>query len=297
MVLDDFFKIINVSETTQKKYSKWYNKIISSALTDSIFNIDKNTLIDIAILVGGKSKIDVLSFITNIYSKLRQDEDLTIFKNKLAEWRKVRLDNQPSKNKEEISVITYEELNKLLNTSLKTIKPESNKAKYVVALYILFHFNVRNKDLIITYIKKKEFEQLPDKEKSNKNYIFFDKDKLYYLRNDYKTAGQYGSKAHVFTNRFIKQYLKKNKEIKINFPIFINKSNSDYYNANNIQRLTTDILNELTDNNDKYINQQILYKIIVNHYTNKNNFKKLKTISNNRGQDMNTQSKYYSTMK
>jgi len=290
-----FLEIIDVKKPTENKYRKWYNKILKISKTDSIFKIDKNELIQLSKSVGSNSKIDVLSLITNIFSKLKPEEDLTLFKLNLTEWRNNRLEAQPEKNKKEISIISYEDLNNILKDGLRNLSPDNDKAKYIVCLYLLFNFNVRNQDLIIYYTNKKELEKLSEKDKSTKNFIFFDNNKLYFLRNNYKTNEIHGSKSHTISNRFIKQYLKKNSGVELNKPIFINKTKTNYYTEHNIQRLTNNLVNELLDVNDKPINQQIIYKIITDHYLNKNNHKKLKQIAQNRGQNLTTQSKYYST--
>ena len=290
-----FLEIIDVKKPTENKYRKWYNKILKISKTDSIFKIDKNELIQLSKSVGSNSKIDVLSLITNIFSKLKPEEDLTLFKLNLTEWRNNRLEAQPEKNKKEISIISYEDLNNILKDGLRNLSPDNDKAKYIVCLYLLFNFNVRNQDLIIYYTNKKELEKLSEKDKSTKNFIFFDNNKLYFLRNNYKTNEIHGSKSHTISNRFIKQYLKKNSGVELNKPIFINKTKTNYYNENDIQRLTNNIVNELLGVNDKPINQQIIYKIITDYFLKKNNHKKLKQIAQNRGQNLTTQSKYYST--
>ena len=293
--IDIFFKMITVKTPTENKYRRWYNKILKIAKTDSIFKIEKNELIQLSNSVGTNSKIDVLSLITNIFSKLKPEDDLTLFKLNLTEWRTQRLQKQPEKNKKEISIISYEDLNNILKDGLRNMSPDNDKAKYIICLYLLFNFNVRNQDLIIFYTNKKELVKMSEKDKSTKNFIFFDNNKLYYLRNNYKTNDIHGSRSHTISNRFIKQYLKKNSGVKLNNPIFINKTKTNYYNENDIQRLTNNIINELLGVNDKPINQQIIYKIITDHYTNKNNHKKLKQIADNRGQNLTTQAKYYST--
>jgi len=290
-----FLEIIDVKKPTENKYRKWYNKILKISKTDSIFKIDKNELIQLSKSVGSNSKIDVLSLITNIFSKLKPEEDLTLFKLNLTEWRNNRLEAQPEKNKKEISIISYEDLNNILKDGLRNLSPDNDKAKYIVCLYLLFNFNVRNQDLIIYYTNKKELEKLSEKDKSTKNFIFFDNNKLYFLRNNYKTNEIHGSKSHTISNRFIKQYLKKNSGVELNKPIFINKTKTNYYTEHNIQRLTNNLVNELLGVDDKPINQQIIYKIITDHFLKKNNHKKLKQIAQNRGQNLTTQSKYYST--
>jgi hypothetical protein len=70
----------------------------------------------------------------------------------------------------------------------------------IYSQYLMMRYGVRNKDLNLSIVKtKKEM-------KDGENYLLLKKDKVVYIRDDYKTHKTYGKKTHeIQTNYFTRQ--------------------------------------------------------------------------------------------
>ena len=283
--IDRFIGMNTASDYTKKRYRDWYGRLLKQLNTKTLLDVDKNLILDAVIVLGKKSKIDYLSLVLSIFSKLNPDDDISLFGDTIKEWRNEKMDKQKDKNKEEISVMNYLQLNAILNNSMKTIPAEDYNAIYVLVLFLIVKYNTRNMDLIIRYIKKKD---LDDKG----NYLYFDGPNLMYVRNDYKTADKYGEKIIKITNPFIKRIIKKNSFIKLN-ELVINTQKGIPFNNITINRFIGNIIPKLTGLDIK-LNQQIIYKIIRNHFEDKNSYSKLDKMTNNRGHSHSVAAAFYS---
>jgi hypothetical protein len=194
------------------------------------------------------------------------------------------MNNQKDKNKEEISVMNYKELNTILNNAIKSVPANEYNAIYELTLFLIMKYNTRNMDLIITYVKKKD---LDDKG----NYLYFDGPNLMYARHSYKTADKYGEKIIKITNPYIKRIIKKNPFIKLN-ELVINSSKGIPFNNMTINRFIGNIIPKLTGLDIK-LNQQIIYKIIRSHFEDKNSYSKLDKMCNNRGHSHSVAVSFY----
>lgn len=88
--------------------------------------------------------------------------------------------------------LTY---NKMVNDLYDTNDPEQIRQYLINKL--LISSNCRNKDLVATIIKtKKEY----DKMDRNKNYIYVNRNRVEFIRNDYKTASKYGTKRTILND-------------------------------------------------------------------------------------------------
>ena len=282
--IDRFIEINTASDVTKKRYRDWYSRLLKQLNTKTLLDVDKNLILDAVIILGRKSKIDYLSLVTNLFSKLNPDDDLTVFSDNLKSWRSSKMNNQKEKNKEEISVINYKELNAILNNAIKTVPSDEYNAIYVLTLFLIMKYNTRNMDLIITYVKKKD---LDDKG----NYLYFDGPNLMYARHSYKTADKYGEKIIKITNPYIKRIIKKNPFIKLN-ELVINTSKGIPFNNMTINRFIGNIIPKLTGLDIK-LNQQIIYKIIRSHFEDKNSYSKLNKMCDNRGHSHSVAVSFY----
>jgi len=282
--IDKFIEMNTASDYTKKRYRDWYGRLLKQLNTKTLLDVDKNLILDAVIVLGKKSKIDWLSTVLSIFSKLKPDDDISLFGDTIREWRNEKMEKQKDKNKEEISVMNYTQLNAILNNAMKTIQAEDYNAIYVLVLFLIVKYNTRNMDLIIRYIKKKD---LDDKG----NYLYFDGANLMYVRNDYKTADRYGEKIIKITNPYIKRIIKKNPFIKLN-ELVINTQKGIPFNNITINRFIGNIIPKLTGLDIK-LNQQIIYKIIRSHFKNKNSYSKLDKMSDNRGHSLEIQKTWY----
>jgi hypothetical protein len=88
--------------------------------------------------------------------------------------------------------LTY---NKQVNELYETNDPE--KIRQFLINKLIIASNCRNKDLVATIIRtKKEYEKMD----SNKNYIYVYRNRVEFIRNDYKTAKTYGQKKTILND-------------------------------------------------------------------------------------------------
>jgi len=100
--------------------------------------------------------------------------------------------------------------NKKYKYSKKDILKEINKfykdgkyKEYIVG-YLVYYFNIRNTDLNILIVKSKK-----QAKNEKQNYLILRKSSIIYIRNDYKTAGTYGSKQHEIRSKKFFDSVKK----------------------------------------------------------------------------------------
>ena len=67
--------------------------------------------------------------------------------------------------------------------------------------FLIFKFALRNKDVNLTLIQKKEWSKLAPNDKQNKNWLIFNKSTYTLFIDDYKTKNAYGTKTITDTNK------------------------------------------------------------------------------------------------
>lgn len=219
------------------------------------------------------TKIQYLQLYNGMFfAKNERNSNLLSYLKSLYE-QNIKDTHKKTKEDLEKNEITYDDLNDMLDNAT---------GQDYLALYILINYNVRNNDLII----KMTSSYIDDKN----NIIYFDgDDKAIYIRRNYKTSERYGEKKHIIKD---KKFLSILKEIKEGEFILQSKNNKPYEQG--------EISNFIKFMSNRYIkgaklNQQLIYKIIVRHYEDKNDNNKLKSIANNRGHTRDTQETSYST--
>jgi len=295
--IDEHLSTLTVTDITKRKYKKYYVSTMEQAPEDckSIFDIYTNDLL--AIFVKS-NHINQLSFITCMFKKSKPDVNIDVLLEYLNTLRQIKLANQPVKNKNLLdNSLSYDELMELLKLSGEQSIHEHNFLYHII-LYLMINFNVRNTDLIITYLGI-DPESLPTKT----NYICFDKeDNLIYVRNDYKTNIMYGTQSHIITDTKIIDYFKN--KISVGRNVFISMLHGIPYNNKSIYYYIKKGIKQIVPNthalfpkNNVPINQQIIYKIIQQEHETNNDYKNLKLISKNRGHTLETQKAMYSSLK
>jgi hypothetical protein len=266
---------LNSSKSTFAAYRSNYNKLYAALDETDITSNSEKTIID-AIDALDISNAHTRSAVVNIAITVRSlpmyqlgVKSLIIQRTKNANdvlvWTK-------SKN-DDIELPTYDELISFMNEQFET----GNFRGYVIN-YLLINYTVRNQDLVFDIVKTRK--AMADK---SKNYLWINtKGKnIIYQRNVYKTASAYGSQEHYITDeKFIvaakhiarlQAVNKKNSSQGLDGQFIKNISSLPLY----IRRYT---LNDLGEG--RYC------KVLVNHY--RTDISMLKTISNNRGTNLNT---------
>lgn len=251
------------STATKKSYKTQYNKLrkllgnkdISESSQDKIIGVasdeekpnSKQALINIGILVRRLYNLDV--------KKLEKERDKT--KASIVDYNK--------KKNEEIELPTLNDLEEYTDWLF-----ENNRWTDYIINYLLINYQVRNKDLNFKIVDKKR--ETKDK---NFNYMWLDRSKVLYIRNDYKTAGTYGEKIDVIKDkdfitalRRVRACQKHGEECGTFIP---NENQIGYY----IKKATY-----------KQIGEGAYFKVLTNAF--KGNLQLLKKMGQSRGTDLNT---------
>lgn len=195
-------------------------------------------------------------------------------------------ENQIDKNKEQIKLYTYEEINNILKKSADDYK------KGYIVLYLLLKYGVRNMDLNLIITNNKLFIL----NNPNYNYLYIRKNDILYIRNDYKTKKSYGVLTYRIRDKqfykIVSEYYENNKNENNLISLLSSKKSIKPLENSSISSSLKRIYNKLDI--PKY-NETINYKLLVNHYTEKNNNKKLQDLTQSRGHTQATQENYYST--
>lgn len=255
---------------TQKAYKVQYKKL-HDLLGKDISEASQQKIIDV---VKGETKMASQQALLNIGILIRRLE-----KNSVVELEKLR-----EKNK---LLITKETKEKNINLD-KTLPSYEALVEYTDYLwdknewtdyiinYLLLYYQVRNQDLMFDIVLRKKYT----KEDTNKNYIWIGDKKAVFIRNVYKTAGTYKQKTNIITDKKFITAVKRVfacQKYSLECGVFIpNENQVGYY----IQKATYKGLGE-----GNYI------KIVLNHF--RNDFDKIKEISENRGTSIDTISEFY----
>ena len=258
------------SVNTKKAYKVQYKKL-HDLLGKDIAEASQQKIIDV---VKGETKMASQQALLNIGILIRRLE-----KNSVVELEKLR-----EKNKLLITKETKEK-NINLDKSLPSYEAlveytdylydKSEWTDYIIN-YLLLYYQVRNQDLMFDIVLRKKYT----KEDTNKNYIWISDKKAVFIRNVYKTAGTYKQKTNTITDKKFITAVKRVfacQKYSLECGVFIpNENQVGYY----IQKATYKGLGE-----GNYI------KIVLNHF--RNDFDKIKEISENRGTSIDTISEFY----
>lgn len=294
-LLNDFLTSkTDLQQATKRNYMNTYERLINILLSNNkrksllslsqkevLGKIDKLMINNDSTPATYNSKIDYLK----LYKYLLQFNKKPISKidKKIDAYIKINDENKAKTNQILIndSQMTFKTLNDLL-ASL-------NSQPYLI-YYILINFNVRNQDLLIEYTDNKKLINDVNKGKVEQNIIYKSKDHFIYVRSDYKTNKVYGIKKHIINDDKFIEIMNQKEE---NKALLLTNKDAPYKN-NQISNLIKSIGNKYEPNSG--LTQQLIYKVINNHYEMTNDHKKLLEISFNRGHSLDTQKKQYSSI-
>ncbi len=247
------------SVNTIKAYTQQYKKL-RKLLEKDVIESSQDTIMDTvkAYAENPNSRQALL----NIGILIRQAnkyaiDKLLAYRTKLTTLIK---DSVKENNKQLQEVLpSYEDLIEYLEKLSK-----SKKYREYIINYLMINLQVRNEDLLFKIVERKK-----DTTDTNFNYIWLSPTKATYIRNVYKTAKTYGQKVNVITDKAFLSALRQ--IIKKDTNLVPNEESLGYY-----IRIST----LLGMGEGKY------FKIIVDHF--RDDFAKLKEISNNRGTALET---------
>ena len=159
-------------------------------------------------------------------------------------------------------LMKYENFEKALNDCF-----DKDEWKKYIVNYLMMNFGVRNKDLNLSVIKfKKEI-------KEGENFLLFKKDKVLYIRDDYKTQSTYGTKTHEITDSKFVTSVKK---------VGFGKLITDQQISNGLRKL--------------YINQMAeakIFKMVIDFLYSNNDSESIKKLADNRGTSLSVVKDFY----
>jgi len=278
-LLQSYIDTRELKQTTINNYKFVFTKI-QNALTNH--NIKDNT---IKYLVKDLNKSNLpKTTINKFYS---------IYKNMITDKDKALLDLETIKNKKAIDIDTKERTKTQTKETivsyqdLVSLLKKLNGMDYML-LYLLTEYGVRNMDLIIDYTNDKNVINGIEKGNIEKNIMYFKGNKLFYVRNNYKTKDKYGVLTYEIKDKKFKSIM---KELEENTFLFEDRNGKPFDE--------TTIGNHIKRTFNKYIKgsnliESKIYKIMIDNHNVLENQERIIELAQSRGHDLNTQEKYYS---
>lgn len=195
-------KIINekqISESSKKVYLSLLKRMTKANFKIPTKANEKLTYVKqhVSSFDNPNTRLDML----NLIIVIRNELELSI--EKLKEYRKELKQQQKAHQVTKMvdagdKLMTYDDFVKALQEAYN----KQEWKKYIVN-YLIMTYGVRNKDLNLEIVKtKKEM-------KEGNNYLLLKKDKVIFIRDDYKTHKTYGKKTHEIHDKLFYEAVKK----------------------------------------------------------------------------------------
>jgi hypothetical protein len=207
------------------------------------------------------TRLDMLNLIIVIRNVLELSVDkLKEYRSELKQQQKA---HQVSKmNDAGDKLMSYEDFKKALGEAYL-----NNEWKKYIVNYLMMHYGVRNKDLNLSIVKtKKEM-------KEGENYLLLKKDKVVYIRDDYKTHKTYGKKTHEIHDKLFNEAVKK---------AGVGKLIPEAQISNGLRKLYINKHNEAK-----------IFKLLIDHYYDKDDATSIKRLAADRGTSLSVVQGFY----
>ena len=123
-----------------------------------------------------------------------------------------------------------------------------NRQDYMLYMILLIHtqYSFRNDLATMRVIKESSYKALDEEQQKNMNFIVLGKKSLYFIRDDYKMKGTYGTLTNHITDRKLKKvielWLHDGLNIyedpqKLDFTYFISQDNGSPISRNNLSQI------------------------------------------------------------
>lgn len=249
------------SKATIKSYTTQYRKLKKALGDKDISESSQKTIIDVA---QQEEKANSKQALINIGILVRRLYKLNV----------ETLEKERESTKNEI-VGQVKEKNAEIKDDLPSLDELEEYTEYLyenkkwfeyIINYLLINYQTRNKDLDFTIVGLKR-----DTKDKDKNFMWLERGKVTFIRNNYKTSNTYGTKTDVISDEKFVTALKRMKT-KIGGNTFIpNPDDPSYY----VKKSTY-----------KQIGEGAYFKVLVN--TNRGDLQKLKSMGNSRGTALDT---------
>jgi hypothetical protein len=207
------------------------------------------------------TRLDMLNLIIVIRNVLELSVDkLKEYRSELKQQQKA---HQVSKmNDAGDKLMSYEDFKKALGEAYL-----NNEWKKYIVNYLMMHYGVRNKDLNLSIVKtKKEM-------KEGENYLLLKKDKVVYIRDDYKTHKTYGKKSHEIVDKLFNEAVKK---------AGVGKLIPEAQTSNGLRKLYINKMGEAK-----------VFKMMIDHYYDKDDATSIKRLAADRGTSLSVVQGFY----
>ena len=207
------------------------------------------------------TRLDMLNLIIVIRNVLELSVDkLKEYRSELKQQQKAHQVSKMSEAGEKL--MSYVDFTKALGEAY--LKDEYKK--YVVN-YLMMRYGVRNKDLNLSIVKtKKEMNE-------GENYLLLKKDKVIYVRDDYKTHKTYGKKTHEIHDNLFHESVKK---------AGVGKLIPEAQISNGLRKLYLNKMGEAK-----------VFKMMIDHYYDKDEPASIKRLAADRGTSLSVVQGFY----
>lgn len=198
----DIEKIINekqISDSSKKVYLSLLKRMTKAKFKIPTKANEKLTYVKqhVSSFDNPNTRLDMLNLIIVIRNELELSiEKLKEYRSELKQQQKAHQVNKMADAGDKL--MTYDDFVKALQEAYN----KQEWKKYIVN-YLIMTYGVRNKDLNLEIVKtKKEM-------KEGNNYLLLKKDKVIFIRDDYKTHKTYGKKTHEIHDKLFYEAVKK----------------------------------------------------------------------------------------
>lgn len=198
----DIEKIINekqISDSSKKVYLSLLKRMTKAKFKIPTKANEKLTYVKqhVSSFDNPNTRLDMLNLIIVIRNELELSiEKLKEYRSELKQQQKAHQVTKMADAGDKL--MTYDDFVKALQEAYN----KQEFKKYIVN-YLIMTYGVRNKDLNLEIVKtKKEM-------KEGNNYLLLKKDKVVFIRDDYKTHKTYGKKTHEIHDKLFYEAVKK----------------------------------------------------------------------------------------
>ena len=207
------------------------------------------------------TRLDMLNLIIVIRNELELSvEKLKEYRSELKQQQKAHQVTKMQTAGDKL--MSYEDFTKALGEAYQ----KEEYKKYIVNT-LMMRYGVRNKDLNLSIVKtKKEM-------KDGENYLLLKKDKVVYIRDDYKTHKTYGKKTHEIHDNLFHEAVKKTG---------VGKLIAEAQISNGLRKLYINKHNEAK-----------IFKLLIDHYYDADDSVSIKRLAADRGTSLSVVQGFY----
>ena len=262
----DLKELINekeISDSSKKVYLSLLKRMEKAKFKPPMRANEKLTYVKehVSSFENPNTRLDML----NLIIVLRNIKELSV--DKLKEYRSELKQQQKAHQVSKMAdagekLMSYVEFTKSLSEAY--LKDEWKK--YIVN-YLMMRYGVRNKDLNLSIVKTKK--EMND----NNNYLLLKKDKVVYIRDDYKTHKTYGKKTHEIHDNLFHEAVKK---------AGVGKLITEVQTSNGLRKLYINKMGEAK-----------VFKMMIDHYYDKDEPANIKRLATDRGTSLSVVQGFY----